>query len=273
LSVDSVEKYFEVWRRDSLASKLEIPKFDLDLAFGSSQGQRLDVFYTSSNRSASVKAPTLIFIHGGYWRALDKSDFSFVARAYTQKGINVVVTNYDLCPAVDLREICKQQANAIAWVYKNGSRLGLNRNKIVVSGHSAGGHLSALMLAANWKTLGHDLPDDLIKAAISLSGLFDLRPIAKAPFLANDLNLSEAEAIALSPVFMPSLTTTPLLTAVGEHESEAFHRQTMAIEKAWPQNFRQRMPAIGANHFSICNHFATLGNNLFETSLRFIQSI
>jgi arylformamidase len=273
LSVDSVEKYFEVWRRESLASKLKIPRFDLDLAFGSSPGQRLDVFYTSKNRTGSCLAPTLVFIHGGYWRALDKSDFSFVARAFTENGVNVVLTNYDLCPTVDLREICLQQANALAWLYRNSQTLGLNKHKIVVSGHSAGGHLSALMLAADWKVYGNDLPSNLVKAAITLSGLFDLRPIALAPFLAADLRLNQTEAIALSPAFMPPATFAPLLTAVGEHESDSFHHQTTAIEMAWPRNFRKRMSALDANHFSICGRFATIGDPLFETSLRLLTSI
>jgi arylformamidase len=220
-----------------------------------------------------LHAPTLIFIHGGYWRALDKSNFSFVARAFRESGVNVVLTNYDLCPTVDLREICSQQANALAWLYRNSEALGINRHKMVVSGHSAGGHLSALMLTADWKVYGNDLPNNLIKAAITLSGLFDLQPIALAPFLAADLRLDQTEAIALSPAFMLPATFAPLLTAVGEHESDSFHDQTTTIEKAWPRNFQQRMPALGANHFSICGRFATVGDPLFETSLRLLKSL
>jgi arylformamidase len=290
LSVVNVDGYFEVWKRESLSSKLEIPRFVIDLAFGSSPGQRLDVFYGDQNASVpdaqpskpefnaktnsdSAALPTLIFIHGGYWRALDKGDFSFIARAYAQKRVNVVITNYDLCPSVTLREICLQQANALAWIYRNSETLGLNKNKIVVSGHSAGGHLSALMLAALWPTFGKDLPQDLVKAAVSLSGLFDLRPIAKAPFLAKDLQLSASESIALSPAFMPPATNAPLLTAVGEHESKGFHDQTTILEKAWGNNFRCRIPARGANHFSICDRFATHGDALFEETLGLLRAI
>jgi arylformamidase len=268
LSVVAVDKYFDVWKQGSLASKLEIPKFDTDLAFGSTRGQRLDVFY-----GYEKDAPTLIFIHGGYWRALDKADFSFIAGAFVAKGVNVVITNYDLCPKVSLREICRQQAAAVAWVYRNSPMLGLNKEKIVVSGHSAGGHLSALMLTANWKLLGHDLPTNLVKAAISLSGLFDLRPISKAPFLSADLRLSEAEAIKLSPVFMRPATNAPLITAVGALETEAFQHQTSLIEQAWPDNFKGRIPAAGANHFSICDRFATHGDELFESSLNILNTI
>jgi arylformamidase len=276
LSVVDVVRYFEAWKRESLLSKLQIPRFDLDLAFGSSPGQRLDVFYgyqSTKTQPPTSDFPTLVFIHGGYWRALDKQDFSFIARAYASAGVNVVVTNYDLCPTVTLRQICLQQAQALAWVYRQSDDLGLNKNRIVVSGHSAGGHLSALLLAAKWERLGKDLPTNLIKAAISLSGLFDLRPIAKAPFLAKDVRLSTSEAIALSPAFMRSATNAPLLTAVGEFESVAFHEQTELIEKAWPNNFRQRLPALGANHFTICDRFATPAEPLFEQSLALIQSI
>jgi arylformamidase len=276
LAVVDVEKYFEAWRRGSLATKQVIPRFDQDLAFGSSQGQRLDVFYGDEKRHPSNTTsalPTLVFIHGGYWRALDKADFSFVARAYVALGVNVVITNYDLCPTVSLREICRQQARALAWIYHNSPALGLNQNKIVVSGHSAGGHLSAMLLAAKWPLIASDLPVDLVKGAIALSGLFDLRPVSKAPFIAKDLRLSEAEAIALSPIFMPSATNAPLLTAVGELESIAFHDQTTFIEKAWKQNFQFRIPALGANHFSICDRFATPGDPLFEQSLQLLKAI
>jgi arylformamidase len=276
LSVVDVEKYFEAWRTDSLAAKQVIRRFDQDLAFGSSQGQRLDVFYGSTKAvpTATTSAlPTLVFIHGGYWRALDKADFSFVARAYTAVGVNVVITNYDLCPNVTLREICLQQANALAWVYRNSPTLGLNKDKIVVSGHSAGGHLSAMLLAAKWPMIAADLPVNLIKGAIVLSGLFDLRPVSRAPFLAKDLRLTEPEAIALSPAFMPPATNAPLLTAVGELESSAFHHQTALIEKAWKRNFGGRIPALGANHFSICDRFATSDDPLFEQSLELVKSI
>jgi arylformamidase len=277
LSVVNVEGYIEEWKKESLASRLKVPRFDQDLAFGSSRGQRLDVFYGCQNTANSsftrATAPTLVFIHGGYWRALDKSDFSFVAGAYTQFGVNVVVTNYDLCPFVTLREICLQQAKALGWIYRNSERLGLNKDKIVVSGHSAGGHLSAMMLAAQWTVLGPDLPKNLVKAAISLSGLFDLRPLAKAPFLRKDISLKMSEAISLSPAFMPPATDAPLFTAVGELESDGFQHQTSVIEAAWPNNFRSRIPAIGANHFSICDRFATPGDPLFEQSLSVLKAI
>ncbi len=166
-----------------------------------------------------------------------------------------------------------QQAHALAWIYRNSSSLGLNKNKIVVSGHSAGGHLSAMLLAAKWPTAASDLPVDLVKGAITLSGLFDLRPVSKAPFLAKDVRLNESEAIALSPVFMPPATNAPLLTAVGELESEAFHDQTSEIEKAWKLSFQARMPALAANHFSICDRFATPNDPLFEQSLELLKAI
>jgi arylformamidase len=151
--------------------------------------------------------------------------------------------------------------------------LGLDKVKIVVSGHSAGGHLSAMLLAAKWPLVGSDLPENLIKGAIALSGLFDLRPVAKAPFIAKDLRLSETEAIGMSPAFMPPATNAPLLTAVGELESSEFHHQTTLIEKAWRRNFQARIPAVGANHFSICDRFATSGDPLFEQSLALVKSI
>jgi carboxylesterase type B len=113
----------------------------------------------------------LVFLHGGYWRALDKSDHSFVAPSLTQQGITVVVPNYALCPAVTIPEIVMQMVKALAWVWRHIDSWGGDASRIHVAGHSAGGHLAAMMLACDWRAYAPDLPPDLVKSVLSVSGL------------------------------------------------------------------------------------------------------
>ena len=141
----------------------------------------------------------LVYIHGGYWRALDKRDASFVAPPFVAAGALVVVPNYALCPAASIDEIVRQQRAALAWVWRHAAAHGGDPERIVVAGHSAGGHLAATMLATDWPGVDPGLPADLVKGALSLSGVFELEPLRHAPFLAPDLQLDAAAAEAPQP--------------------------------------------------------------------------
>src|SRR5436853_2805161 len=116
----------------------------------------------------------LMFIHGGYWRALDKKDFSFVAPAFARAGVTVGIPNYSLCPAVQVRDIVMQMVQASAWLYRNGANFGAPAHNLYVCGHSAGGHLTAMMLACVWPAYAADLPRKVVKAGLCISGLYDL---------------------------------------------------------------------------------------------------
>lgn len=238
-----------------------------DLPYGEASGERLDFFPASRS-----DAPLLVFIHGGWWRSLDKSDFSFVAPPYTRVGYNVAITNYTLAPQASIAEITLQQVRALAWLYRNAEKYDFDPRRIVVAGHSAGAHLTAMLMAAVWPVFGEDLPADLIKGGILMSGLYDLEPVRHADFINTDLKLTEQEVDRLSPAYMPQSHPTPFITAVGELESEEFHRQTSLISNAWSANHRQSIPLPGVNHLTICDAFATEDHPLFTATTKLLSA-
>jgi arylformamidase len=166
------------WQRESATARATIKSF-LDMPYGNCPNESLNIFIPSMRvKNASV----MVFIHGGYWRSLDKSDHSFVAPPFVAQGAVVVVSDYALCPEVSVLDIALQSANALAWVASNIKKFCGNPDRITVVGHSAGGHLAAMLLSCNWKQLGADLPSRLVHKAVSISGLFDLAPLKNTPF-------------------------------------------------------------------------------------------
>jgi arylformamidase len=156
----------------------------------------------------------VVFIHGGYWRSLDKSDHSFIAPAFTNQGACVVVPNYALCPAVTIPQIVMQMVKALAWTYRNASKYGGDPSRITVIGHSAGGHLAAMLLACQWSVYAKDLPSDVVRNALSISGLYDLEPIMRTPFLQESLRLTPEQVLLASPAWMPRPSQGKLYTIV-----------------------------------------------------------
>jgi arylformamidase len=240
----------------------------LDLAFGSAPMEQLDFF-----PAEQAGAPLLVFIHGGYWRSLDKSDFTFIVPAYRRAGFNVALTNYTLSPHASVEEITRQQLRALAWLYRRSARLDFDRNRIVIAGHSAGGHLAAMMMAAHWSVFGSDLPSDLIKAGVLMSGLYDLEPVRHAEFINTDLKLDKSSTLRLSPAWMPQPNAAPFVTAVGDLESDEFKRQTAVIASQWRHGFEREVPLHQENHFTICDCFGDENHPLFKASCDLINSL
>lgn len=240
----------------------------LDLPVGPATKERLD-FYPAHRAGA----PLLVFIHGGWWRSLDKSDFTFIVPGYRQAGFNVALTNYTLAPEATIDEITLQQLRALSWLYRNADRLEFDRNRIVIAGHSAGGHLAAMMLAAIWPAHAADLPQGLIKGGVLMSGLYDLAPVCHADFVNVDLQLDEARALKLSPAYMPQSHPAPFITAVGDLESDEFKRQTALIGSQWHTGFRKEIPLHGLNHLTICDAFGDPTHPLFKASCELVGSI
>jgi arylformamidase len=255
---------FERWDRASLLAR-EKSVCQIDLPYGKEPGESLDVFLPTQER-----APILVFIHGGYWRALDKRDVSFVAPSFVQDGAMVVVPNYALCPAVSIEAIALQMTRAVEWAYRNASTYGADRERIVVAGHSAGGHLAAMMLSCIWLRVARDLPPALVKSALSISGLFDLEPIRQAAFLMNDLRLNEVSVRRLSPAYFPAPSGV-LNAVVGAQESEEFLRQNRLIQQAWGSAVVPVCESIaGTNHLNVLHDFADSKGRSHELALHLL---
>ncbi len=218
-----------------------------DLRYGPGPRETLDLYLP-----AGAPRATFVFIHGGYWRALDKADFSFVATPFVAQGIAVANVNYDLCPDVSIATIVDQCRRAVAWTAREGARHGAATDNVVVGGHSAGGHLAAMMCVTDWSALGFAAPP--LRAALTLSGVHDLTPLVQFSFNA-DFRMDVAEATRLSPVAQPLLAPVPLLMACGGAETSEFLRQTQLLWDAWPSI---RRPAAGPLFVSGTDHFSVV---------------
>ena len=258
----------ERWARASALVR-ESADCELDLAYGRGAGETLDVFPPTSRSGA----PVLVFIHGGYWRALDKRDQSFVAPAFLQAGAMVVVPNYALCPAVSIEHIVLHMVAALAWVHRNAARWGGDARRIVVAGHSAGGQLAAMLLNCDWSRVAPDLPRQLVRRALAISGVFDLEPLRRAPFIAGDLRLTRAAAARLSPARLPAPAEGTLVAVVGAHESKEFQRQNAGIRRAWGRRVVPVCEAVaGANHFTVLHELVDARSGLHRRALELLDA-
>ena len=254
------------WFSSSAQARATLPS-TLDVAYGAHASERLDIFHPPLADASTRQAPVLVYIHGGYWRALDKRDQSFVATPFVQAGAVVVLPNHALAPAVGLRHIVLQLVQALAWVHRHIACFGGDPGRTVVAGHSAGGHLAAMLLACRWADVAADLPPQLVRSALAVSGVFDLAPLRHAPFLAPDLLLSAAEARALSPAHLPA-PAGPLLAVVGGDESSEFQRQTRLIHRAWGANVVPVCEAVPQrHHMNVLHSLAEPGARVHRLAL------
>ena len=239
----------------------------IDLAYGDTAGEKLDLFPARHDG-----APLFVYIHGGYWRSLDKSDFSWLAPPFVNHGVSVALLNYGLAPHTPIEDIVRQVLRAFAWLHGAADRYGFDPARIVVAGHSAGGHLAAMAMAALWPQLAADLPTDLVKSGMSISGVHDLEPLVFAPFVNADLQLDVARARRLSPIHMPPATSAPLYTAVGGLESSEFLRQNRLLGKAWSSVFVRDVPMPGFNHLTVVDELANPASPLFDAAIAMVRS-
>ena len=238
--------YFTRWA-DASDDAREAHTNELNIPYGTSPLETLDVFAAKQKNS-----PVVVFIHGGYWRSLDKSQHSFLVSAFKNEGGCVVMPNYDLCPAVTISDITMQMVKALAWTYRNIKKYGGDPSRITVVGHSAGGHLATMLLACQWSVYDRKLPANLVKGAMSISGLYDLEPLRHTPFLADSLRLTPEVASMNSPAFFPRPAQGPLYCVVGGDESAEFLRHNTLMRASWGKKAVPVCESIKArNHFSV----------------------
>ena len=235
----------------------------LDLRYGTGAKETLDLFTPAGNARG-----TFVFLHGGYWRSFDKSDFSFVATPFVAAGYAVALVNYDLCPNATIATIVDECRRSVAWLVNHGASHGANSDRIVVGGHSAGGHLTAMMFTVDWSKYG--LNADPIAGGVSVSGVHDLEPIVQCSFNV-DLKLDTAEAQRMSPLRLAPLSDKPLVLAVGADETSEFLRQTRILWEAWPHNRPSGAvaPLIipARHHFSVVADYEDATSELTRATL------
>lgn len=255
--------HFARWQQASALVRSKTSA-QLDIAYGPGEGETLDVF-----PAAQPGAPVLVFIHGGYWRSLDKSDFSFIAPALNAAGATVVVPNYALCPAVGIEHIALQMTQAVAWTWRHAAELRADASRIGLVGHSAGGHLAAMLMCCRWRDVAPDLPALPVQAALSVSGLYDLEPLRQVASVQADLQLTPASVRRLSPAFFPRPKGGKLFATVGLDESEEFIRQNALIRDVWgPTAVPVCETLPGRNHFSVVADLADAKSRLHALALR-----
>ena len=251
-------QYFARWAEGSQKARSTMT-CHLDLRYGDMPGETIDLF-----PSRRGDGSCLLFIHGGYWRSLDKRDFSFLAPTFVTGGISLAVVNYDLCPKVSMEEIVRQMLRASRWLWLHAEDYGMDQDRLYVSGHSAGGHLTAMLMSALWPVFDSRLPKDLWKGGLAISGLYDLRPMLSVDWLNVDLRLDAESALRLSPAYFPPATRAPVMTAVGGDESSEFLRQNALLGSRWKGVFAGDFTIKGANHFSVMDAMASETGALYQ---------
>ncbi len=259
------ERWVERWVQGSAHARATMT-CHLDRRYGDAAGETMDLFPARKGDGSCM-----MFIHGGYWRSRDKLEFSFLAPAWVDAGVSLAVVNYDLCPAVSVEEIVRQMLRASRWLWLHAEQFGMDEDRLYVSGHSAGGHLTAMMLAAVWPAFDRRLPKDLFKGGLAISGIYDLRPMLEVDWLNGDLRLDEAAAIKASPLFLPPATRAPLMTCVGGDESSEFKRQNALLVERWKSVIAADIAMPGTHHFSVLDGLANPSSALFAGARRLMQ--
>lgn len=240
------------------AEQSRYTRFDLNgewnLYFGESEAETVDIVLGKPGK------PLLVFLHGGDWRSLDKTDFTFVAQAYVARGYSVALLNHGLIPKVTIEDTVRQTLRGIEWLYRQADRFGYNAEQIVVCGHGSGAHLAVMSALAFWSLWAPDLPQDLVKSVVAISGIYDLSPLVHTPFIQKDLKLNQKRTRMVSPALMPK-PTIPVHLAFGTQETDAYKEQSAYLALHWGLNPPLQ---VEADHINIINTLAEPNNDLFN---------
>ncbi|WP_299007156.1 alpha/beta hydrolase [uncultured Shewanella sp.] len=229
---------------------------DLDVPYGNTRGQKLDIF-----AAPSANAPVFVFIHGGYFKALDKKDYRFIAANLVKKGYTTVLLNYDLAPKVTILEIIQQVFKAFSWILTNISQWNGNINQITLCGHSVGAFLACKILEQD-RFNHHSFS---IEKTLLLSGLYDLGPM-KYSYLNTDLQISNEDVKTLSPIYAHLILSSRILICVGKDETAEFIRQSSCYSKQLADDGKENHLLIlpQTNHYRMMRYLAGSNNAIIN---------
>jgi arylformamidase len=249
------------------APMYDLPQCRAGLAYGPSPDETLDLFAVPGQ----PQAPLLCFIHGGYWRALSSRESVFMAQALNAQGVAVASLNYSLAPAVDLHTIVAQCRRALCWLHRHGADHGVKPQRVVVAGSSAGAHLAAMLLSADWQQAA-GLPASWAHAGVLVSGLYDLAPLAQTT-PNNWLNLSAQDVAELSPMQHLPTTDTRLAIVVAEADTPGFQQQSLDYAHRCAQQGLQPtcLKVPGRNHFNVILDWMDANSALSQLSSALLQ--
>jgi arylformamidase len=267
-TVEDISLYADFYAKESekVRAKLE---HRLDVPFGPTLAEHLDLYPAPG---LEHPAPILVYLHGGYWRSRTSKEFGFVARGPASRGVATVLVNYALCPKVTIDEIVRQVRAAVVWTYGNATSFGGDPERIHVAGHSAGGHLTAMLLETDWEGV-YGLSGDIVKGACVISGLFDLAPFPYT-FLQPKLQLTWDQVLRNSPILHLPDEAPPLIVAYGEDEPPELRRQSEDFFAAWRAKglTGDLLPLPNKNHYDVIDGLLDAGSPLCSAILGGITS-
>jgi arylformamidase len=257
------KEVFEAWQSWSAATRTKLA-VKPDVAYGLQATERLDIF-----PAERAPAPIYVFLHGGYWQSLDKSDYSFIAEGMVPNGVMTVVPNFALAPHHGMDEIVRQNRSVIDWLWRHAREFGGDPSRIYVGGHSAGGHLATMLLATEWPSFAPGLPEKLVKGACAISALFDMEPI-RLSYLNDTLGMSKEVSERNNPLLQRYPVAAPLMIVLGDDESEEYYRQVVAMASRWgklgyPLEVRLEN---GRDHFDVVDDLRQPAADLVRAQLR-----
>jgi arylformamidase len=238
---------FARWASAAQAFRASHPDAELGLAYGKRDREKIDLFWPPAGRTA----PIALFIHGGYWRSLDPSSFSHLAAGPNAHGIALALVGYDLCPGVSMETIIDQVRAAALHLFRRHGR------RMVASGHSAGGHLSACLVATDWRKFGAEVPEDLVPAGLSISGLFGLAPLIRTS-MNQDLRITTENVARISPLGWNVALDRIFDAWVGGEESREFLRHSREVTDLWARKgvATRYVEVPRTNHFTVLDPLA-----------------
>ncbi len=269
--VDSIATYLTAYEADSdrVAQRYrDSGQLHFDLAYGDRPRERLHLI-TPQSPVAGEKYGTanalVVFIHGGFWKALSHHASLYAAPAWVDRGVAFAALGYTLAPQASLTQIVEQCYTGLDWLFDEVDRFGIDPQRIVLCGHSAGAHLAAMCVSREWG-------DRRIAGAMLVGGVFDLEPIARC-YVNDTISLTPSEVVDLSPVRRRPLQEVPVSLVYGENETPAFKRQSEALAQAWrPHTAIVRCAQSPAyNHFDLAQQLGNPDHIIYQDLRAFID--